>query len=44
MCFSNNLITHSPCYEMEQVNYFKDLFESMPEYREIVKSVCNSKR
>ena len=35
MCFSNITITHS-VYYMEKVKYFKDLFESIPDYRIIV--------
>ena len=35
MCFSNITITHS-VYSMNNVNYFKDLFESITDYRKIV--------
>ena len=35
MCFSNILITHS-VYYMDQINYFKDLFESIPDYWKIL--------
>ena len=35
MCFSNITITHSQCY-MDHVNHFKDLFESLRDYRVIV--------
>ena len=35
MCFSNITIAHS-VYKMNYENYFKDMFESIPEYREIV--------
>ena len=35
MCFSKISITHS-VYQMDQVNYFKDLFESISDYRKIV--------
>ena len=35
MCFSNITITHS-VYYMDNENYFKDMFESIPDYRKIV--------
>ena len=35
MCFSNITITHSP-FQMNNPNYFKDIFESIPDYRKIV--------
>ena len=35
MCFSNITITHSIFY-MNNTNYFKDLFESIPDYKKIV--------
>ena len=34
MCFSNITITHS-VYEMDNINYFKDLFESVPDYKRL---------
>ena len=35
MCFSNITITHS-VYQINKSNYFKVLFESIPDYRKIV--------
>ena len=35
MCFSNIAIPHSVC-KMDNSNYFKDLFESIPNYKKIV--------
>ena len=35
VCFSKITITHS-VNQMDQVNYFKDLFESISDYRKIV--------
>ena len=35
MCFSNIIITHS-VYSSDHINYFKDLFNSIPDYRKIV--------
>ena len=35
MCFSKITITHS-VKQMDRVNYFKDMFESIPDYRKTV--------
>ena len=35
MCFSNITKTHS-VYQMDNVNYFKDLFGSISDYKKIV--------
>ena len=35
MCFSNTMITHS-VFSMDNENYFKDLFESISDYRKVV--------
>ena len=35
MCFSIKTITHS-VYQIDNVNYFKDLFESIPDYKKVV--------
>ena len=35
MCFSNITITHS-VFSMDNINYFTDLFESIPDYKKIV--------
>ena len=35
MCFSNITITHS-VYQMSNINYFKDFFESIPDYKKVV--------
>ena len=40
ICFSNITITHS-IFQMNSVNYFKDLFESVPDYKNCLINVLN---